>query len=336
MLKEAVLWKPLEEKAVNCYLCSHRCKIKPSRYGICGVRQNIDGCLYTHAYGMAIAANIDPIEKKPLYHVLPGSTSFSIATHGCNFKCGFCQNWQISQLSNKEDHPVRGYRLSPEDVVKKAKETGCKSISYTYTEPTIFFEYASETGKLARKEGLLNVFVTNGFMTHEALDKAAQFLDAANVDLKSFKDDFYKTICHGRLNPVLNSIRYMKKLGIWVEITTLVIPGANDSENELSAIAHFIAETDPYMPWHISRFHPDYHYTDKSPTPIFTLETALDIGRRQGLHHIYLGNVPGESNTVCPGCKATLIGRRGYAIGKHRLDNGRCSKCGVRLAGIFS
>jgi pyruvate formate lyase activating enzyme len=336
MLKDAVLWEPLKDKAVHCFLCSHHCKIEESHFGTCGMRQNLDGHLHTHAYGESIAANIDPIEKKPLYHVLPGSTSFSIATPGCNFKCGFCQNWQISQLSKKDDQSLRGYRLSPEDIVKKAKAAGCKSISYTYTEPTIFFEYARDTAKLAKTEGLLNIFVTNGFMTETMLDEAQGFLDAANVDLKSFSEDFYKNICHGRLKPVLASIRHMKELGIWVELTTLVIPDANDSREELSAIVRFVADTDPYMPWHISRFHPDFQFTDRGPTPISTLDMALDIARAEGLHHVYLGNVPGESNTYCSECGKLLIRRKGYSIRRENLRGDRCDGCGARVVGIFS
>ena len=299
------------------------------------MRENIDGVLCTHAYGRVIAANVDPIEKKPLYHFLPGTSSFSIATAGCNFQCGFCQNWQISQPSRKTDKSLSGFTLSPEDAVKTAVQHGCKSISYTYPEPTIFFEYALDTAQLAREKGLLNVFVTNGFMSLKALDMIRPYLDACNVDLKSFDKKFYKKICKGRLQPVLNSIKHMHNIGIWVEITTLVVPGANDSDRELSDIANFIVGVDPNIPWHISRFHPDFKFTDTAPTPIETLEKAASIGYKAGLHYIYLGNVVGDKNTVCPKCHKVLISRRGYSIGPPEIKHGMCVFCSTPVPGVW-
>jgi len=313
MMKEAMLYKTLPEKKVSCFLCNHRCDIVDLKFGTCGVRQNREGKLYTHVYGEVIAAHVDPIEKKPLYHFLPGTTSFSIATIGCNFRCPFCQNWQISQASY-----------------------GCQSISYTYTEPTIFFEYAYDTAKLAKKEGLANIFVTNGFMTPEALETINPFLDACNVDLKSFREEFYKKICKAHLQPVLDSIRLMKKLGIWVEVTTLVVPGENDGEEELRSIARFIAETDPDIPWHISRFHPNYEYTDTRATPIETLRKACSIGKKEGLRYIYVGNVLGESeDTLCPSCGKTLVRRSGFSISDYKIKNSSCAFCGNHVAGVL-
>ena len=284
MKKEALLYEKLGEKLVRCYLCNHRCKIADQKFGFCGVRQNIDGILYTHVYGNLIVMHIDPIEKKPFYHFLPGSTSLSIATIGCNFRCSFCQNWEISQESIRDGAGGEmKTEVNPQDIVKEALKNKCQSISYTYTEPTIFFEYALDTAKLAKKEGLYNNFVTNGYMTKEALKTIRPYLDAVNVDLKFFKNNSYQKICSGSLEPVLDSIRLMHELGIWVEVTTLVVPGENDTEEELSGIANFIASIDKNIPWHISRFHPDYKFRDRSATPETTLKKAQGLGRRPGL-----------------------------------------------------
>jgi len=294
MIKEAMLYEKLDNNIVHCYLCAHHCKKPDNKFGICGVRQNHHGKLNTLVWGEAIASNVDPIEKKPLYHFLPGSFSYSIATIGCNFKCGFCQNWQISQVSKKSAPDTSELcLLKPEDIVREAKKNKCLSISYTYTEPTIFFEYAYDTAKQAHSCGLKNVFVTNGFMTVQAIETISPYLDAVNIDLKFFKDSSYIDICKARLAPVLDSIKFMKKLGIWVEITTLVIPGINDSDEELSGIAEFIASVDKGMPWHISAFHPDYKFMDYPPTPVKTLLCAEKIAKSVGLKFVHLGNVSG-------------------------------------------
>ncbi len=336
MIIEAKLYEVLEDQKVHCYLCNHHCKINESKFGACGVRQNREGKLYTHAYGEVIAANTDPIEKKPFYHFLPGTTSYSVATMGCNFRCGFCQNWRISQTSYKDGPVIRGERLSPEDIVKAAQADGCSSIAYTYTEPTIFFEYAYDTAKLARENNLSNVFVTNGFMTPDALITIHPYLDACNVDLKAFSEDFYKKICHGRLEPVLESIRTMKALGIWVEVTTLVIPGQNDDREQLRAIAQFISGVDPDIPWHISRFHPEYQFDNVGPTPLSVLKTAYSAGKEVGLRYIYMGNVPGKNTeTFCPICGKTLIKRAGVFISENKITNGICPDCGAKIAGVF-
>lgn len=335
-MKEAMLYRPLSEQKVCCDLCRHLCQVAEGKFGFCGVRQNREGKLYTHVYGEVIAAHVDPIEKKPLYHFLPGTTSFSIATIGCNFHCPFCQNWQISQASKRKEGGGRGHKLSPQEVVDLARSYGCKSISYTYTEPTIFFEYAYDTARLAKQEGLANVFVTNGYMTADALETINPYLDACNVDLKSFREEFYRKLCKAHLEPVLDSIRLMKKLGIWVEVTTLVVPGQNDSEKELKSIARFIAETDPDIPWHISRFHPDYEFTDTPATPLETLRSALSTGKKEGLRYIYIGNVLGESeDTECPSCGKVLIRRQGFHVSASRLKGSSCPDCGQMIAGRF-
>jgi len=290
MTQEAMFYNKVEGKEAQCYLCAHNCKIALGQFGFCGVRQNIQGVLNTLVYAQVIAANVDPIEKKPLYHFLPGSMSFSIATVGCNFRCGFCQNWQISQVSG-QDNAREVYKLMPERIVEEAKKNHCQSISYTYTEPTIFFEYAYDIAKVAKQAGLKNIFVTNGYMSREALETISPYLDAANIDLKSFREKFYVENCKGHLQPVLDSIKLAKKLGVWIEITTLIIPGYNDSVSELSDIAGFIASVGKDIPWHISRFHPDYHFLNQKLTPIETLKKAEDLGKKAGLDHVYLGNV---------------------------------------------
>jgi len=331
-----MLYRTSSRQKVSCSLCHHNCEIEPSKFGVCGVRQNKGGKLYTQVYGNIIAAHVDPIEKKPLYHFLPGSKSFSIATIGCNFRCPFCQNWQISQASKSKDSLATGQECLPQEVVRAAEKHGCQSISYTYTEPTIYFEYAHDTAKLAKKDGLANVFVTNGYMSLDALETIRPFLDACNVDLKAFSENFYKKMCGARLQPVLDSIRRMKDMDIWVELTTLIVPGQNDSEKELTQIARFISELDPNIPWHISRFHPDYKYTDATATPLNSLRLAYNIGKNEGLHYIYIGNVLGESEgTVCPKCQKILISRHGFYVSDNKIRESRCPFCRTSIAGIF-
>ncbi len=336
MIREAMLWDRAGDGAVACRLCSHRCVIKPGNLGVCAVRENRGGRLVTLVYGEVVAAHADPIEKKPLYHFFPGSKAMSIATPGCNFRCGFCQNWQISQAPRRTTGGMAGEPFAPQAIVRAAVAEGCRSISYTYTEPTIFFEYAYDTARLAREAGLANSFVTNGYMTAEALETIQPALDAANVDLKAFRDETYKKTCGARLEPVLDTIRRMKTLGIWVEVTTLVVPGLNDSPGELEAIARFIASVDPDIPWHISRFHPDYEYTQAQATPVPTLRAAAETGRREGLRYIYVGNVPGESeDTRCRTCGTVLISRRGFTVVANVLAGSRCPSCGTTLPGRF-
>lgn len=333
----AMLWESKDETKVHCYLCPHQCNIKEGNFGFCGMRQNVKGELFTFAYGEVIANHVDPIEKKPFYHFLPGSYAYSIATIGCNFHCPFCQNWTISQVS-KRDSSVKGYELEPEEVVQEALKNKCRSVSYTYTEPTVFFEYAYDTAKIARENGLCNNFVTNGYMTKDAIETITPYLDAANIDLKFFSDASYREICKGSLQPVLDSIKNLKKAGVWVEVTTLVIPGKNDSEEELKGIAAFLAETGDGIPWHISRFHPDYKFTNARPTPVDTMEKARKIGKGQGLKYVYLGNVYPGGDTVCPECEAVIIERSSFSasVSGDFLKNGKCRNCGAPVEGVWS
>ena len=335
-MKEALLYGKKEGKKVKCNLCNHRCIIPDGKLGICRVRENRGGVLYSLSYGNLTSANIDPIEKKPIFHLKPGHVSYSIATAGCNFRCNFCQNWEISQKSEADRLGVSSFYISPKDAVRKAKSANCRSIAYTYTEPTIYFEYALETARLAHKDGLYNVFVTNGFMTKECLDTINGCLDAANVDLKSFSEDYYKKVCGARLKPVLESIEYMKKLNVWVEVTTLVVPTLNDSEKELKKIASFLAGVGKEIPWHISRFYPQFKVEDIPPTPMPTLKKAYTIGKEAGLKFVYLGNVAGEGeDTVCPDCGESLIKRIGYFIKKNVISESKCTACGICIEGVF-
>jgi len=336
VIRDALHWTPLDQGRAACGLCAHRCVVAPGASGICGVRVNRDGKLRTLVYGAVIAEHVDPIEKKPLYHFLPGTTSLSIATVGCNFRCGFCQNWEISQASKEPGGGFGGQPFPPEEIVREAKERGCASISYTYTEPTIFFEYARDTALLAKAAGLANNFVTNGYLTPEALADAKEWLDAANVDLKAFRDETYRRVCGARLDPVLDTIRGMRAAGIWVEVTTLVVPDLNDSEAELGDIARFIAGVDPNIPWHISRFHPDYMFQDAPPTPAVTLDRAFRLGKDARLKHVYVGNVPGRAeDTICSKCGEVVIRRRGFSVVDNRVPEGRCPRCETPLAGRF-
>jgi len=333
-MKETLLYKKLKNKKTQCQNCPHFCNILPGKRGICGVRENIDGKLFALNYGKAIAVNIDPIEKKPFFHFLPGSYSLSIATVGCNLKCANCQNWGISQGS-KPDKPILGEDLPPKEVIKIALENNLPSISYTYTEPTIFIEYALDIMKLARKAGLKNNFVSNGFMTEESAKLVIPYLDANNIDIKSFDDKFYRENCGGRLKPVLDTAKLMKKSGVWVEITTLVIPTLSDSEEMFRGIAKFIYnELGPETPWHISQFCGaiSWKLQHIPDTPVETLEMGYKIRKEIGLKYVYTGNIPGlpSENTICPKCGTVDINRMNYII--HRHDkNGKCPKCGQDL-----
>jgi len=338
VMREAMFYEKLENKTVNCNLCSHRCsRIADSKRGICGVRENRDGKLYSLVYGRVAARSVDPIEKKPLFNFLPGSRSYSIATVGCNFRCDNCQNYDISQLP-KERGIIVGQDVSPEEIVLAAKLSNCESIAYTYNEPTIFFEYAIDIAKLASEEGIKNVFVTNGYITEEALREISPYLDAANIDLKSFSDEFYRKSCGARLEPVLDSIRLYKSLGIWTEITTLIIPTLNDSEEELQKIAEFIKEVGEETPWHITQFHPTYKLIDLPRTPVTILRRAREIGLEAGLRYVYEGNVPGENgeNTYCHNCGKLLIRRFGYSILENKIKNSACTYCGTKIDGVHT
>ncbi len=335
-MKIAMFQEPDKEGKVRCGLCSHRCLILPGRRGICGVRENRDGTLYSLVYDKVIARNIDPIEKKPLFHFQPGSRSFSIATPGCNFRCKHCQNADISQLPHDRGGIILGEEFSPAALVEAAVRSRCASISYTYTEPTIYFELAYDTARAAVGAGLQNVFVTNGYITPEALQEIRPYLHAANIDLKGFRDDFYRTICGAKLQPVLDAIRLYHEYGIWIEITTLVIPGHNDSDEELTGIARFIKSVGADIPWHVSRFHPTYHLDNAPITPIETLGRARRIGFQEGLRYVYEGNIPGEGeDTQCWTCKKKLVERIGFSVQANRIKDGSCGFCGAKIAGVW-
>jgi len=335
-VQPAVLWKGLENQQVQCQLCNFRCRIAAGELGRCQVRRNIEGKLYSLNYHAVCSAQVDPIEKKPLFHFQPGQRSFSIAAVGCNFQCDFCQNWQISQ-SPRLQKELRGGSVTPEEVVSQAKAYQCGSIAYTYTEPTVFMELCADCGRLARQENLANVFVSNGYMTIEALEYARDFLDAINVDLKAFTEDFYHQRCQASLKPVRESLRHIaRQTDIWLEVTTLVIPGLNDSAEELKQIAEFIAgELGEQVPWHVSRFYPNFELTDTPATPVETLARAYELGKQAGLHYIYVGNMPGfgHESTYCHKCGELLIERTGYHIGRFNLIDGACPGCGEKMAG---
>jgi pyruvate formate lyase activating enzyme len=333
-MKEAYLFEPLDDNRVKCLACNHYCKITQGKTGICKVRENQGGTLVSLVYDRVVSASVDPIEKKPIFHLKPGSTSFSIATMGCNLRCRFCQNADIAQVG---DRTPAGRAFTPEQIVAQAQEHGCESISYTYTEPSVFFELALDTARLAKEKGLYNIFVTNGFMSSELVGMASGVLDAANVDLKAYNDHFYKKLCNARLEPVKETLRLMKQKGIMVEVTTLIIPGLNDDPDELSSMADFIAgDLGPETPWHLSRFHPAYKLKDRGATPVDTLETACDIGKKAGLYHVYTGNVPGaRESTTCHACGDLLVKRHGYGIKNYLKDDGLCPGCGISVYGIY-
>jgi pyruvate formate lyase activating enzyme len=333
-----MLWERLgpDDLRVRCNLCAHRCVIAPGRVGACCVRENHEGTLYTLVYERIVSQNVDPIEKKPLFHFQPGSLSFSIATAGCNFRCAFCQNWEISQLP-REGGGAPGRPATPTQIVEAAGRTGCSSIAYTYTEPTIYAEFALDTAREAQRLGLRNVFVSNGYMTPELLGLMSGLIDGINVDLKAGRGEFYRRLSGASLDPVLANLKLIRQLGIWLEVTTLVIPGLNDSDDELRWVARYLyEELGPDVPWHISRFYPQYHMMDTPPTPASTLERAWGIGRDVGLRYVYVGNVPGHDteSTRCPACGVTVIQRYGYRTHVVALRKGVCTQCGATVAGV--
>jgi len=334
---KAFLFESIGDNQVQCNLCRHRCKIKSGKSGICAVRQNRSGELTSLVFGRVIARNVDPVEKKPLFHFYPGSLSYSIATVGCNFSCKFCQNADIAQLPKDYGGRIMGKQVAPAEIVAAAIQSRCQSIAYTYTEPTVYFEFAYEVAKLAHQKGISNLFVTNGYMTEEALDIIDPYLDAANVDLKAFNDEFYRSYCGARLAGVKQSLVSMKKRGIFVEVTTLLIPGLNDDPDELKQLADFVAsDLGIDTPWHISRFHPTYKLTDRPPTPVQTLKTAHEIGLEAGLRYVYTGNVPGEASekTFCYDCGKVLIDRWGFNVSNYAIVHGKCKFCGAVIDGV--
>ena len=331
MKKIANFWKKINDKKVKCSLCAHNCNINSGKVGICGVRKNENGTLYTMIYGSTSSLASDPIEKKPLYHFYPGSYAFSMGTIGCNFKCSHCQNFRISTA--KTDFPYLK-EITPEQVVALAKQQNCQGVSYTYNEPTIWHEFAFDSAKLVKKEGLYTCYVTNGYISEEPLKELSKYLDAMNIDVKSFNEDFYKKVCKSRLEPVLNTCRLANELDIHIELTYLVIPGYNDNIEDIRNFCRWIVEKlDENTPVHFSRFHPDYNMTDVQMTPIETLLKTYKVAKEEGILFPYLGNVyHGEyENTYCPKCGNISIERNNYSISLDGLNENNCSKCGNSL-----
>jgi pyruvate formate lyase activating enzyme len=328
MIKEGVLFDSLADNKVKCNVCSHRCTIAEGKLGICRTRQNKNGKIYTLIYNTVSSEAVDPIEKKPLYHFLPGTLSYSLGTIGCNFRCMHCQNWNISQATLEESYTME---ITPEEAIKHALASGSKSISWTYNEPAIWHEYTYDSAVLAKKAGLKTIYVTNGYITPEALRRIAPYLDAYRVDIKSFSDDFYRKICGARLAPVLESTKLAKELGIHVETITLIIPTKNDSPQELTQIVKWVHDNlGADTPMHFTRFRAEYKMKGLNDTPTETLEMAYDIAKKEGMRYVYTGNVPGHKyeNTYCPKCNALLIERAGFRVSAIRIKNGKCPKCG--------
>jgi len=334
-LKEAMFYAKLENKTVQCHICPRNCIIPVGRRGFCGVRENRDGTLYVLSYGKLVAIHIDPIEKKPLFHFLPSSTAFSIATAGCNLRCKFCQNWEISQRKPEE---VNYSYIEPTDLVKKVKESGSPTIAYTYTEPTVFYEYMLEVAKLAKKEGYRNIMHSCGYINEEPLRELMKYLDAANIDLKGFSEDYYSKLSEATLEPVLNTLKLLKKGGVHLEITNLLLPGFNDDPDTVTKMCLWIKENlGPDTPLHFSRFFPMYKLLSLNPTPLESLERARKIALDSGLKYVYIGNMAGHpaENTYCPKCKQLLIERRGYFILQNNIQDGKCKYCGEKIEGVW-
>lgn len=336
----AWLSKKLDDGRVACEACNQHCTLSEGEYGICGIRKVENGELLLLTYGIAAAINVDPIEKKPMFHFLPESRVFSFGTVGCNFSCHFCQNADISQYPKEHHHEIIGSKLSPHRAVELALEYECKSIAYTYNEPVVFLEYTYDTAKIAHEAGLKNIYVTSGYETHKAIDTIAPFLDGMNIDIKGYTQSFYKNICGASLKPVLDTIEYAHKKGIWIETTTLLIPSHNDSDEEIRAIARFQANLDPYMPWHISAFHPMYKMLNLPRTPSETLRRAYEIGKEEGLNYVYVGNIDDNAreSTYCPKCTKLLINRHGHIgqyVTNHLSNHNSCPYCGTLIAGVW-
>jgi pyruvate formate lyase activating enzyme len=340
MPREAQLARKLRDGAVQCQVCEHYCTIQPGATGKCGVRINDRGALTSTVYGSAVALHLDPVEKKPLFHFLPAGEILSVGTYGCNFHCTFCQNWSISQQHQPDERDgFAGRSATPEMLVSSCRHYGATMIAYTYNEPTVFFEYTYDTAVLAHDNGIRNVYVSNGFMTQQALDTIEPYLDAINVDLKAFTEGFYQDLCQGRLEPVKRNIRHIaRNTNIWIEVTTLLIPGINDSDEELQSLAAWLAEVNPEMPWHISAFHPDYQMRDRPRTSMDALARAYQIGRDTGLHYVYVGNAPdaNRQSTHCPHCGELLIRRQWYVVQEQWKERGICQQCGHRIPGVWS
>ncbi len=330
---EALFYDKIENGYVKCRLCGHNCVIPPDKKGVCRVRKNIGGKLYSLNSDKIVASALDPIEKKPLYHFLPGSFSFSVASAGCNFNCPFCQNYSISHIEE-----VFGEKIDFKDIVRNAVYEKAESISYTYSEPTVFYELVKNVSLMAKKRGIKNVIVSNGFMSDEVAEEMSSFIDGANIDLKFFSNDSYKRYTSGNLDKVKSSIEILHKKGVWVELTTLIIPGLNDSDEELDEMSKWIVSLDADIPWHISRFFPQYKMLDKDITPLATLKKAYEIGKSNGIRHIYIGNVRSVEeyeSTYCWKCGKLLIKRNGFYVLKNDIEEGLCPECGAEIKGLW-
>jgi pyruvate formate lyase activating enzyme len=334
-IREAKYYEKLANKKIRCTLCPRECEIDDRERGYCGVRENREGTYYTLVYSRPCTYHADPIEKKPLFHFLPGTLAFSIATAGCNVNCKFCQNWEISQV--RPEH-LRSLYMPPIEVSKLAQQYGCKTIAYTYSEPTVFYEYMLDSAITGQKAGIKSVVITAGYISKDPLVELCKHVDAIKVDLKAFREKFYKEVVNGELKPVLDSLVTMRKMDMWIEIVYLVVPTLNDSEEELKELCRWIkAELGKDIPVHFTRFHPQYLLKNLPPTPIRTLEVAKQIGDAEGLNYVYIGNVPGHpaENTICPKCGTVVINRTGYTIHEKNLAEGRCKKCSFEIAGIW-
>ncbi len=337
-MREASYYQRLNDGAVECGLCPHRCRITLGERGICRVRENRDGVLYSLVYGKLAASHVDPIEKKPLFHFLPGSNTYSVATVGCNLSCPFCQNHEISMAMRGGKSAPAGYDAPVENVVAEALACGCRSICFTYTEPTIYFEYMVDLARVAKQQGLRTTMVSNGFIEQEPLKELCSLIDAANIDLKAFDEQTYRRVLGGKLEPVLETIRSLHAGGVWTEVTTLVVPEMNDSEQELNLLAEFLASVSCDIPWHVSRFFPRNKFSDHSPTSLGQIKLALEAGKRAGLKYLYAGNFPGDESesTFCPSCEARVIERVGFSVVGTALSEGNCcSSCGEMIAGVY-
>jgi len=335
-VKEAMHYKKLDALRVECRLCPRRCQVADQERGYCGVRENRGGTYFTLVHSRACTYHVDPIEKKPLFHFLPGTNAFSIATAGCNMECKFCQNWNISQFRPEQ---IRSLYLPPERLVKACGETHSKSLAFTYSEPVVFYEYMFDAAAAARPAGIRPVMISNGYIEPEAMKPLAAHLSGVKIDLKAFTEKFYRDTCSGELKPVLETLRLLKSLGMWFEIVVLLVPTLNDGEEEIRQMCKWIAdELGPDVPVHFSRYHPTYKIQNLPPTPERTLVRAHEIARQQGLHFVYLGNVPGHpaESTYCPGCGEVVIGRYGYHITQMNLQDGKCKKCGRAIPGVWS
>jgi len=332
---EARYWDKMEDRKVTCRLCPRECVVADRERGYCGVRENRDGVYYTLVHSNVCAEHVDPVEKKPLFHFLPGTTAYSIATAGCNIECKFCQNWEISQFRPEQ---VRSARRTPKEVANIAGKFECRSIAYTYTEPVIFTEFMYDCSKAGRQKGIRSIMISNGYIQEKPMEDLTTVLDAVKIDLKAFTNKFYRKMCNGTLKPVLDTLRLLRKSGIWFEIVVLIIPFKNDSQEEIKAMCDWIVENlGDSVPLHFSRFFPTYKIKDLPVTPLETLERAWETAKKAGLHFSYIGNVPGHEaeNTLCPNCHKVIIERTGFFVRSNKIGSGHCAFCSEKIPGVW-